>query len=111
MLAEPGRRPEVVVVEEGDPGSPSGGDATVAGTGDTLVRLLSQQAYARVGMSSDERHARIVRAVVDDEYLEIDIDLAYDRIECARQKLPTVERRYDDTHLGHDIFLTFWADS
>ena len=101
LRAELPRRPEVVVVEEADPAPARGAMPAFRATATPRERRGGRPRSR--GSSSSRRAGRrlVLRAVVDDDHLEVDVLLlerGWQR--RAREQVPAAPRRDDDRDLG-----------
>ena len=76
LRAELPRRPEVVVVEEGDPPPARRLDAGVQRERLPAPMWAKHRVHARIVEGSELLRASVIRAVVDDDDLDLDILLA-----------------------------------
>ncbi len=93
-------RPDVIVVEEGDPLPASSCHATVPSSCDARASFVANRAHAVVVEGGQSPRCLVGRTVVDDDHLEAHVLLTQRRREPARfQQAPSIAGRYHDADL------------
>ena len=89
-------RPEVVVVQEGEPSTTGSIHARVAGAGKAPTGGVLDDQDARVVHRGEELTGAVVRAVVHDDHFDLHVLLGERRSERSGKELGAVARRDDD---------------
>ena len=94
-------RPQIVVVQEGDPLAVRLGDTVITGGAHTLGTLVTHHSHAWITETREHRLRIVSGPVVDDDDLEIDLALPQDAPQAHRNQLAAVVRRDDDRDFRH----------
>ncbi len=101
LRRELARRPQIVVVQKGNPAALGGSDAGVAGAADAGRAGVAQQPDAIVLELPDDCVRARPRTVVHNEHFRRHAFLPEDTPERERQQLGAIARRDDHAHVHH----------
>ena len=99
------RRPQIVVIQKGNPGPARFRDAAIARAAYAFGMGMPHESDPGVCKLPDHVRCRVVRAIVNDDNLETDIALSEHGAQRARQQLAAIASRNHDADRRQGVFF------
>src|SRR5450759_4612849 len=94
-------RPQIVVIDKGDPWRFGERETCVAGLRDTAPGLVTYDLYPRIRQRAERLISSVMSAVVHDHDGLGYGALSKNRVQCTEQQVPAVSGGNDDSYFGH----------